>query len=170
MAIRISNGVKKNTGFTLIELLVVLTIIAILSGATLAALTGFRASARDTRRIGDLQNAQNYLELYFNKCGRYPGDATCGSANPTGWAQLTTSLGAIMDTNKVPKDPVSSRTYYYGVDTAVGQEGLRYVIGARLERSNSILKGDADGSIYSIDCGNQASEDGNGPYYYCIQS
>lgn len=156
---------KKNTGFSLIELLVVLTIIAILSGAALAALTGFRASARDTRRIGDLQNAQNYLELYFNKCGRYPGDATCGSTNPTGWAQLTTSLGAVMDTTKVPKDPIPSRTYYYGVDTAAGQEGLRYVIGAQLERDNSLLQNDLDGTVYGVDCGAAASDT-----IYCIQS
>ena len=154
-----------NTGFTLIELLVVLTIIAILSGAALAALTGFRASARDTRRVSDLQNTQNYLELYFNKCGRYPGDASCGSTNPTGWAGLTTSLGAIMDSTKVPKDPVPARTYYYGVDTAAGQEGLRYVVGAQLERDNSILQSDLDGNVYGVDCGSAT-----GDTIYCIQS
>ena len=154
-----------NTGFTLVEMLVVLTIIAILSGAALAALTGFRASARDTRRVSDLQNTQNYLELYFNKCGRYPGDASCGGTNPTSWAGLTTALGAVMDTAKVPKGPVSTRTYYYGIDTTAGQEGLRYVVGAQLERDNSLLQNDVDGTVYGVNC-----DDTSPNFYYCIQS
>jgi prepilin-type N-terminal cleavage/methylation domain-containing protein len=156
---------KQNKGFTLIELLIALTIIAILSGAALAALTGFRASARDTRRIADLQNMQSYLELYFNRCGRYPGDATCGGTNPTNWAQVTTSLGAIMDVARVPKDPVAARTYSYGVDTTAGSEGLRYVVGATLETSNSVLQNDIDGNVYGVDCGTAASDT-----IYCIQS
>lgn len=156
---------NKKNGFSLIELLVVLTIIAILSGAALAALTGFRASARDTKRVSDLRNTQNYLELYFNKCGRYPGDASCGNTNPTNWAGLTTALGAVMDSNKVPKDPISTRVYYYGVDTTVGQEGLRYIIGSQLERDNSILQSDIDGNVYGIDCGSVS-----GDTIYCIQS
>jgi len=156
---------KQNKGFTLIELLIALTIIAILSGAALAALTGFRASARDTRRIGDLQNMQSYLELYFNRCGRYPGDASCGGANPTSWAEVTTSMGAVMDTAKVPTDPVASRTYVYGVDTTAGQEGLRYVIGANMETGNSVLQSDIDGTVYGVDCGAAANDT-----IYCIQS
>jgi prepilin-type N-terminal cleavage/methylation domain-containing protein len=155
----------KNKGFSLVELLVALTIIAIMSGVALSALTGFRASARDTRRIGDLRNVQNYLELYFNKCGRYPGDANCGNTNPTNWAGLVTALGAVMGTAKVPNDPIPSRTYYYGVDTTAGQEGLRYVIGAQLERDNSLLKDDLDGNIYGVDCGSATNDT-----IYCIQS
>ena len=156
---------KQNKGFTLIELLIALTIIAILSGAALAALTGFRASARDTRRIGDLQNTQSYLELYFNRCGRYPGDAGCGSTNPSSWTQVTAALGVVMDTAKVPKDPVPSRAYYYGVDTTAGQEGLRYVIGAWMETGNSVMRDDIDGNVYGVDCGAVASDT-----IYCIQS
>ncbi|PIP46679.1 MAG: hypothetical protein COX15_00040, partial [Candidatus Colwellbacteria bacterium CG23_combo_of_CG06-09_8_20_14_all_42_19] len=124
MAIRISNGVKKNTGFTLIELLVTMTVITILIGVSFGAIREVQVRGRDTRRIADLKSVQVSLELYINRCGRYPGDATCGSTNPSDWAQLTTALGAVMDTNKVPKDPTSSRTYYYGVDTTAGQEGL----------------------------------------------
>ncbi len=154
---------KKNTGFTLIELLVVLTIIAILSGAALAALTGFRASARDARRIADLRNTQTYLELYFNKCGRYPGDANCGITNPANWAALTTALGAVMGTGQVPQDPIPARTYFYGVDTTAGREGLRYVVGAQLERDNSVLRNDVDGTVFGVDCDDAG-------LFFCIQS
>lgn len=155
----------KNKGFTLIELLVVLTIITILTGAALAALTGFRASARDTRRIADVKNTQTYLELYFNKCGRYPGDSTCGSTNPTSWAELQTALGTVMNASDVPVDPVPSRTYLYGVDSAAGQEGLRYVVGATLERDNSVMQRDSDGTVFGQDCGQAASDT-----VYCVES
>ena len=165
MAIRISNGVKKNTGFTLIELLVTMTVITILIGVSFGAIREVQVRGRDTRRIADLKSVQVGLELYINRCGRYPGDATCGSTNPSDWAQLTTALGAVMDTNKVPKDPTSSRTYYYGVDTTAGQEGLRYVIGAKLERENSVLQDDIDGTLYEVDCSDTAPN-----FYYCIQS
>ena len=165
MAIRISNGVKKNTGFTLIELLVTMTVITILIGVSFGAIREVQVRGRDTRRIADLKSVQVSLELYINRCGRYPGDATCGSTNPSDWAQLTTALGAVMDTNKVPKDPTSSRTYYYGVDTTAGQEGLRYVIGAKLERENSVLQDDIDGTLYEVDCSDTAPN-----FYYCIQS
>ena len=166
MAIRISNGVKKNTGFTLIELLVTMTVITILIGVSFGAIREVQVRGRDTRRIADLKSVQVSLELYINRCGRYPGDATCGSTNPSDWAQLTTALGAVMDTNKVPKDPIPPpRTYYYGVDKTAGQEGLRYVIGAKLERENSVLQDDIDGTLYEVDCSDTAPN-----FYYCIQS
>jgi len=165
MAIRISNGVKKNTGFTLIELLVTMTVITILIGVSFGAIREVQVRGRDTRRIADLKSVQVGLELYINRCGRYPGDATCGSTNPSDWAQLTTALGAVMDTNKVPKDPTSSRTYYYGVDKTAGQEGLRYVIGAKLERESSVLQDDLDIDTYGVPCSDTSPN-----FYYCIQS
>jgi len=162
---------NNNKGFTLIELLIALTIIAILSGAALAALSGFRASARDTRRIGDLQNMQSYLELYFNRWGRYPGDATGGSGGPTGgctasnWTDVTTALGSIMDTSRVPIDPVAGRSYCYGVDTTAGSAGLSYVVGAQMETGNSVLANDTDGTLFNVDCGTASDDE-----VYCIGS
>src|SRR3989344_4158899 len=99
---------RKRGGFTLIEMLIVIAVIAILAGVVLTGVGGFQASARDTRRIGDLRNVQNYLELYFNKCGHYPVTGStgtdCGTPGANGgtltWALLETALKGV--TSQVP--------------------------------------------------------------------
>ncbi len=66
---------KKNKakGFTLIELLVVIAIIGILSSVVLASLNSARAKARDARRLSDLHQIRNALELYASdNNGAYP--------------------------------------------------------------------------------------------------
>ena len=69
-------GVKKliadRKGFTLIELLVVVAVIGILASVILLGLSSVRGKGRDSRRISDLKNIQNGLELFFNACNKYP--------------------------------------------------------------------------------------------------
>jgi len=60
-------------------------------------------------------------------------------------------------TSKFPSPQVSTYPYYYGVSG----DGLQYVIGARLERDNAVLRDDVDGTLFGIDC--------NDPVY-CIRS
>lgn len=143
-------------GFTLIEMLVVIIIISFLVGIVLTGTLGFQASARDTRRIGDLRNSQNFLELYFNKCGRYPGDASCGSGNPGSWSALISVMQSANITTQFPKE-ISGKKYFYGVNV----DGLSYTLGAELERDNSVLKDDIDSTSNGVDC--------NDPIY-CISS
>src|SRR3989344_4909933 len=133
-------ALSQSKGFTLVERVIVIAGIAILAGVVLTGVTGFQATARDTRRIGDLKNTQNFLELYYNKCGYYPGGIDAGG-------DCTTT------------DPATGRTYYYGVNG----DRLQYVIGAELERDNSVLKDDADGTVYGVDCADAG-------LIYCIQS
>jgi prepilin-type N-terminal cleavage/methylation domain-containing protein len=133
-------------GFTLIEMLIVVAIIAILSGVVLAGVSNFQSRARDTRRIGDLRNVQSYLELYFNKCGHYPGvsdsnNSECSSAGLSKWSDLAAAMAKV--TNKFPADPVPGSSYCYGTDS----KGLNYAIQAVLENDNSILHGNDQGSI-----------------------
>ena len=52
-------------GFTLIELLVVIGIIGILASIVLTALAFARAKSRDARRIQDLLQIRNAIELYL---------------------------------------------------------------------------------------------------------
>ena len=160
-------------GFTLIEMLVVVAIISVLAGVVLTGVAGFQANARDTRRIGDLKNVQNFLELYFAKCGYYPGSlldaggacsttdnaVTPGSA--TGWGNLAITMNRLGVSN-FPKDPVTTRWYEYGV----GPEHLSYVIKASLERGNKVLDDDVDDTaIYTISCADTSTN-----FYYCIKS
>lgn len=139
----------RQAGFTLIEMLVVIIIISFLMGIVLTGTLGFQASARDTRRIGDLRNAQNFLELYFNMCGHYPGAADC-SVKPVGgliaWDVLS---GVIVPkvTSQFPKE-ISGKKYYYGVS----DDGLSYTIGTDLERDSSVLKDSPDATTFGVPC------------------
>ncbi len=80
-------GLEKERGFTLIELLVVIAIIGILAGIVLASLGSSRASARDARRIADLQQARTALTLYALKYDNYMESGSgCGyQGNGWGW-------------------------------------------------------------------------------------
>lgn len=154
---------KGKDGFTLIEMFIVIAIIGILAGIVLRGTAGFQQSARDTRRIGDLKNVQTYLELYFNKCGHYPGDANCGNTPPTNWNGVVNALASVTSSpGNIPKDPVASRSYFYGVEPI---DLLQYVLGARPEKDNKVLIDDIDGTVFGIDCGPVT-----GDTIYCIQS
>lgn len=60
---------KRTAGFTLIELLVVISIIALLIGLLLPALSRARAAARVTQCLGNLRNIQVGTETYSSEWG-----------------------------------------------------------------------------------------------------
>jgi prepilin-type N-terminal cleavage/methylation domain-containing protein len=127
-------------GFTLIEILIVVAIIAILASVVLVGLGPTQQAGRDSRRISDLSEAQNGLELYYNKCGIYPGDSACGTGAPAGgWSDMSTGLSAAVVhasvgiTAAFPNDPSSGKTYQYWV----APDNSSYVIGAHLENTNN---------------------------------
>ncbi len=156
---------KSGAGFTLIEILIVVAIIAILSSVVLVGLGPTRRLGRDSRRISDINEVQQGLELYNNKCGYYPGTAQvsspCGSfSSISTWANLTAALtGSNLDISNVPNDPTAGSTYFYG--TAPG--GTRYVLGAQLEdTSNPALRQSVDVTTFGVACSRA-----NG--LYCVQ-
>ena len=114
---------SKNKGFTLIEMLIVIAIIGILAGIVLTGVRGFQATARDTRRIGDVRNIQPLEELYFTRNGNYVDKSTLESSN----------LGT------VPTAPAPTGDY----DIYVAGDGLSYCISAELENPNSAAEADA---------------------------
>lgn len=61
-------------GFTLIEVLVVVAVIGLLSSAILVGLGDVRKDARDTRRVSDIRQIQNSLEIYYSQHQFYPAD------------------------------------------------------------------------------------------------
>lgn len=63
---------KYQKGFTLIELLVVIAIIALLTSVILVSLYNARLKSRDAKRVTDIRQIRNALELYFNECRSYP--------------------------------------------------------------------------------------------------
>jgi prepilin-type N-terminal cleavage/methylation domain-containing protein len=136
--------VSTRGGFTLIELLVVITVIGLLSAMVLVGLSGARSQGRDTRRVADLRNVQNALEVYFNSNNAYPSDTT--------WSSLeTTLINAGIGVSKLPTDPVNNATYFYGYGAST--DGLDYVLSATLEHGNSnLLDDDADGPVHGVSC------------------
>lgn len=159
-------------GFTLIEMLVVVAVIAILSGLTLTGIGGFTSRARDTERVGDLRNIQTHLELYFNKCGYYPGPGSVGTAgcnvSVSSWAEMATAIDDALNVD-VPNDPVTSKTYSYDSNDI----GTEYILGAELENDNNVLRdssdiddlGDYDWTPTGLEC-----SDADPTFGYCIGS
>jgi general secretion pathway protein G len=137
--------INERKGFTLIEILIVVAIIAILASVVLVGLGPTQQAGRDARRISDLNEVQNGLELYYNQCGYYPGSAEatspCGAfAQISTWAALTTSLKGTtpIGISTVPSDPSANKKYQYGT-SAIGDV---YVLEATLENvGNSVFTG-----------------------------
>ncbi|OGY57095.1 MAG: hypothetical protein A2Y84_00370 [Candidatus Colwellbacteria bacterium RBG_13_48_8] len=144
-------------GFTLIEMLIVIAVIAILAGLVLTGVTGFQATARDTRRVADLKNAQNFLELYYNKVGVYPDENS--------WDDLVDVMGSGSGgqgiTDQFPKPNPAQEAdypYYYGTS----DDNLSYVLGAKLERGGEKMLGeDIDAATFGVNCTDPV---------YCIKS
>ncbi|HXF43996.1 MAG TPA: prepilin-type N-terminal cleavage/methylation domain-containing protein [Candidatus Paceibacterota bacterium] len=63
---------KNRKGFTLIEMLVVVAIIGLLSSVVVVGLGSSRSKARDAKRIADIQQIQNALELAYDPANGYP--------------------------------------------------------------------------------------------------
>ncbi len=106
---------KSRSGFTLIEMLVVVAIIGLLSSIILVGLGDVRKDARDTRRIADIRQLQNALEIYYSSNQSYPQnmyesleappydpvlDPFTGSVMPYGYERLSPNsyiLGACLE-------------------------------------------------------------------------
>lgn len=124
-------AMRKEKGFTLIEILIVVAIIALLSTIVLVGVGTFRSRGRDARRISDLSQVQNGLELYYTKNGTYP-DASA-------WDKLQAALtgSAGLGIVNVPNDPTTGWNYGYCTDATK----TKYVLGAYLEdTTNPALK------------------------------
>jgi general secretion pathway protein G len=129
-------------GFTLIEILIVVAIIAILASVVLVGLGPTQQAGRDARRLSDLTEVQNGLELYYNACGYYPGTDSgtpCqGWADAGGYSGLSTTLLSFksLGITTVPNDPTAGHHYYYATNTG----GSEYILGADLEnKQNSVF-------------------------------
>lgn len=160
------NDIKQmKKGFTLIEMLIVVAIIGILAGAVLVGLGPVQKGGRDARRLSDLRQVQNGLELYYNKNQKYP--TGIGS-----WDALRNTLtGAGIGVANVPQDPKSGATYYYASDG----NGTTYVLGAILEdpnsnatRSSFIGSPPTGGMGFPTSCGATLSGPPGPGFMYCL--
>lgn len=144
---------KNKKGFTLIEILVVVSIIGLLSSIFLVGLGGFRSRGRDARRLADLRQVQNALELYYSKNSAYPALSCISSSSRTCWNGLESNLtGAGIGVSKIANDPSPSQSYMYASD------GQSYTLGAKLQGQDPALNDDIDGTSNGIDCTGGSTE------------
>jgi len=137
----------KRKGFTLVEMLIVVTIIAILATSILVGLGGARKNARNTRRLADLKNIQNGLELYYNANEQY-----CPNTGRSGLVTCFTAINL-----RVPSEPLTDRNYYYTPTPAGGgfAANQRYILGAKLEvvSGDALLRDSITGTVEGNTCG-----------------
>lgn len=141
---------RVHEGFTLIELLIVVAIIGIVASIVLVSMNGARKSARDSRRLSEMNQIKKGIELYRAGNGEYPtcaGNSVCSSTGYGG------DIKTLLPGSEIFDDPMNQDGvygYYYargyrktGVNTWVstGTDLDHFVIGMRLEAQN--------GTIYS---------------------
>ncbi len=143
---------KNNKGFTILELLVVIAIIGILSAVVLAALNSSRSKGRDAKRIEEIRQIINAVELSYNTTGKYPSRAQFLNQTEANKAQnpLSPYLWPI------PKDPKTNAQYNYtglrpGV-TPANAPCSGYHIGVSLENDNKLLQADSDFTSSNTPC------------------
>lgn len=135
----ISKNIGSDSGFTLIEILIVVAIIAILSSVVLVGLGPTQQSGRDARRLSDLHEIQTGLELYYSKCGFYPGGIDCApNENPLGYSGMSAALtGSGIGVTSVPQDPTKGASYSYATNGSASAGGSSYLLMAKLENQNN---------------------------------
>ncbi|MDW8280038.1 MAG: type II secretion system protein [bacterium] len=145
---------KKQKGFTLIELLIVIAVIGILASVVLVGIGPIQKQGRDARRINDLRQIQNGLELYYAKNGSYP-TAQWGAFN------ASTLINANIGVTNVPTDPSPGKTYNYE------SNGTTYCLGAQLEDlTNPNWKRSVGCNSNCFDGSSTASPQSNN--FYCV--
>lgn len=133
------NFLRLKKGFTLIELLIVIAIIGLLASMVLVGFGSFRSRGRDARRIADMREVQNALELFYTRNNAYPASLD--------WATLTTDLmGAGIGVNAIPNDPLGPLLTPYLYSASVDHQN--YVIGATIEDpTHPVLTTDVDDPV-----------------------
>lgn len=161
---------KSNKGFTLIELLVVISIIGLLSSIVLASLNTARAKGRDAKRMSDIREIRNALELYRTTTGYYPVKLS----------ELTTPVPYI---KSISQDPLGSaggtwqkcRPDYCYTTNALSNPSS-YHIGALMENLGSVLSSDSDTNdpgtyfLSSASWNVQYDFDGSASYIYDLKN
>jgi type II secretion system protein G len=143
-------------GFTLIELLVVIAIIGLLSSVVLASVSAAREKSRDARRLSDMRQIQQALEMYYDDHNEYPNED--GSGWETSLEDDGEFLEVLVDEGYLPSyiiDPINSGGNYYsyfkysaGTNGCTSSKGQFYILGvANIEGADESYTALDDGTI-----------------------
>jgi len=102
-------------GFTLIEMLVVVGIIGVLASLVLVGLGPSRTAARDVKRISNVNQLRNLLEVYYLKNSKYPDSLS--EATLPGYTKVVGTESSLYGYTG------GGSSYTIGVDTEGNQKG-----------------------------------------------
>lgn len=114
-------------GFTLIEMLIVVAIIGILASAIMVGLGPAQQKGRDARRMSDLSQAQNALELYYTQNSQYPNNGNNTVMTFTELASLANNFTSVGVSNFPTQGPSKDDYCYQAISNS------SYIIGTHLE-------------------------------------
>lgn len=106
------NFKQSSNGFTLIELIIVIVILGVLAALISGNFITSLKKGRDAKRKADLEQIQRAIEMRYEDKKEYPDFATF----PFGSKLCETEScapGEKVYMQKVPNDPVTSKTYEY---------------------------------------------------------
>ena len=151
-------------GFTLVELMVVIVIMGILVTIGTFAFQTSQKKSRDSRRKSDVNQVTKALEMYNTDVGTYPSGGTasttdagkiigCGDTTKVvcNWGESFSNTTKATYMVKLPKDPQTSRTYYYE------RIGNGYRLYARLENAEDAAIPTTGSLEYGQNCGTTAN-------------
>lgn len=125
-------------GFTILELMVSVAIIAILTSIILVTISGIKERGRDARRLSDVNEIQNALNLYFSSHNIFPVFST--KITITGDDAFSELLINEKNMPAVPTDPLPTfGSYTYQSNSG----GTNYSLGFCMETDtvSKYLKG-----------------------------
>jgi prepilin-type N-terminal cleavage/methylation domain-containing protein len=153
--------ISKNSGFSLIELLIVIGIIGVLASFILIANGRSKVQSRDARRVEDMREIYNALQLYYTNVEEYPPDCSApgyagGCDKPdqpySGIMADSSSDGEFVQfltpdfLGDVYGDPLNGAEnfYFYTTDTEYPSgsgDFYRFLVGVRLEDASNNTSG-----------------------------
>jgi len=109
---------QKSRGFTVIELIVIVAAIGLIALFVVAALTDVRSGARDKRRISDLGQVRNALELYYLDHTAYPRESEGADGNIAANAVFRAMLAPYLSGELTDPAGPGDGTFFYYYDGA----------------------------------------------------
>lgn len=147
----------KTKAFTLVELIIVITILAILATIGFMSYQSYTLDARDWKRISDLTQIRNWLEMYKAKKVTYPKHTANTTANIwfliIQWYVDNSVLWAIKMSND-SIDPLEKVPYTYSTNTTY----TKYQLLAYLENWKSLNLSSSLNKAYAVNNYNNRDE------------
>lgn len=131
----------KNTlrAFTLVELMVVIAMIGFLASIVLASLTSAQLDARDKRRIADVRQLENALQLYYTRYNTYPTEASGANGNVSTNATFKALMAPYLSGTPIDPTGTGNATFYYYYDGAhtCGTKSYAVIFARQMDKASN---------------------------------